>query len=575
MGKKSTKVAAKKPSQKAEGKQNFTPFLIVFLVFFFLESGYLAARHELAGRLPYGTQIAGEPYGLLPVDQAERKLSEEIAAYLGAPLRYTVDGVTYEFTAAELGLALDPASTVASLAGQVVELVEVPVHVGWDSERLKQLLADRVPELETTPQSARVQLSADGTLEIVPEVPGKQVDWSTLTQATLARVAALQSVELDATPARVQPLLTASELEPYRAELTALVSRPLVLKDTEYQRFEINLSDRLSWFHYDTRRRLPGFTVQLPAALLPAGGDEEAVLDLNPGEFGRFVAEELAELVETPMQPAEITLDESGKPRFVGVAVTGRRIDTEELTRRVVVALGSEQREVELPYIVEPAKVSVAPDLASLGITELVGSAITDYSGSPVNRRYNIQHAANLLDGFLIAPGEEFSFIRALGPITFGAGYRAELVIKEGDVIPEVGGGVCQVSTTFFRAALDTGLPITAQKPHSLKVHYYSPPGLDATIYPGVADLKFINDTGKHLLIQTEVLDDTKIRVNLYGTSDGRVTELRGPYYPSGEPITNLARAGMNMYWERVLHLPGQDEEVLERYSSAYRYMNH
>jgi vancomycin resistance protein YoaR len=76
-----------------------------------------------------------------------------------------------------------------------------------------------------------------------------------------------------------------------------------------------------------------------------------------------------------------------------------------------------------------------------------------------------------------------------------------ELVIKKEGTVPEFGGGLCQVSSTAFRAAMNGGLPITQRRNHAYAVQYYAPQGTDATIYPGVVDLKFINDTPGDILI--------------------------------------------------------------------------
>jgi len=100
---------------------------------------------------------------------------------------------------------------------------------------------------------------------------------------------------------------------------------------------------------------------------------------------------------------------------------------------------------------------------------------------------------------------EEFSFINFLGETGPGQGYLAELVIKKDKTIPEYGGGVCQVSTTFFRAAINSGLKITERQHHAFPVTYYNPQGFDATVYDPKPDLRFVNNTPDHLLIETYV----------------------------------------------------------------------
>lgn len=182
-----------------------------------------------------------------------------------------------------------------------------------------------------------------------------------------------------------------------------------------------------------------------------------------------------------------------------------------------------------LPLIAEAKPPEITTEsIDNMGITSLIGTGTSNFAGSPKNRRYNLALGAAKFQGVLIKPGEEFSFVKTLGPITKEAGYKAELVIKSGKTVPELGGGLCQVSTTAFRAAIYSGLPITERQPHAYPVQYYNPQGMDATIYPPHPDLRFINDTPGYILIQTKVMGNTLI-FEFYGSGDGRKIKVRGP----------------------------------------------
>jgi len=170
-----------------------------------------------------------------------------------------------------------------------------------------------------------------------------------------------------------------------------------------------------------------------------------------------------------------------------------------------------------------------------LGITALIGSGETNFAGSPASRIHNIRVGSNKFQGTLIAPGEEFSFNTLLGEVTAKEGYLPELVIKKGETVPEYGGGLCQVSTTFFRAAVRSGLEITQRYNHSYPVVYYGIPGFDATIYPPSPDLRFLNNTENHILIQYRI-EGTKLAWDIYGTDDGRTVELDGPHVYDKKP---------------------------------------
>ena len=139
------------------------------------------------------------------------------------------------------------------------------------------------------------------------------------------------------------------------------------------------------------------------------------------------------------------------------------------------------------------------------------------------NRIHNVQLVAHLVDGKLIAPGEEFSFNKTTGARTAAKGFLEAPVIINGEVTTGLGGGVCQVSTTVFNAAYEAGLRITERTNHALYISHY-PQGRDATVdYPDV-DLRFVNDTGHWLFLKTFVGPDA-LTVTLYGTPTGRKVE--------------------------------------------------
>lgn len=175
-------------------------------------------------------------------------------------------------------------------------------------------------------------------------------------------------------------------------------------------------------------------------------------------------------------------------------------------------------------------------DVNALGITEVLGVGISNFSGSPTNRRKNIANAVKKLNGVIVPADAEFSAIKYTQPYTIDGGYLPELVIKGDALKPEIGGGLCQIGTTLFRMAMNGGLPIVERRNHSLVVQYYGDvrnglPGTDATIYEPSPDFRFKNDTGHAILIETDMDTNTgELRFTLWGTSDGR----KGSY---SEPV--------------------------------------
>ena len=157
-----------------------------------------------------------------------------------------------------------------------------------------------------------------------------------------------------------------------------------------------------------------------------------------------------------------------------------------------------------------------------MGVKTLVASYTTTYGGE-ANRLHNVRLVAQLVDRHLIAPGAEFSFNRTTGERTAEKGFRDAPVIINGELQNGLGGGVCQVSTTVFNAAFEAGLPITSRTNHSLYISHY-PTGRDATVnYPDL-DLRFVNDTGKWLLLRAFV-GSSSLTVALYGTPVNRRVE--------------------------------------------------
>jgi vancomycin resistance protein YoaR len=217
----------------------------------------------------------------------------------------------------------------------------------------------------------------------------------------------------------------------------------------------------------------------------------------------------------------------------------------------------------------------------NLGIKEKIGVGISNFSGSPANRRHNIAVGSAKLNGILLKPGEEFKLMPALGNISSAAGYLPELVIKDNKTTPELGGGLCQVGTTMFRAALSSGLPITERRPHKYRVSYYEPAGTDATIYDPRPDVRFVNDTANHVLIQTKITGNV-VTFEFWGTHDGRKVVFEGNNKTEDltqlkPKIFNITRPGPTKFIETDTLPPGVKKQTESAHNGAdatfYRYI--
>lgn len=165
------------------------------------------------------------------------------------------------------------------------------------------------------------------------------------------------------------------------------------------------------------------------------------------------------------------------------------------------------------------------PFLLERGIKDVISVGVSDYTGSDAKRMQNINATIAQFDGYIIRKDETFSFNDKLGEVTEAQGFTWARVLRNSANAWGLGGGVCQVSTNVFRAALNAGLPIDERRAHSVKFEKYEPAGLDATIYLGVQDLQFTNNTPGDILMKFAMRDEKLITV-LYGTNDHREVKL-------------------------------------------------
>lgn len=289
---------------------------------------------------------------------------------------------------------------------------------------------------------------------------------------------------------------------------------------------------------------------------------------------------------------------ENGRVSAFKLSQNGQAVDKEQLIRNFEDKAAEVFRSPNIKKIIftiplkkiEP-KVSTE-DANNLGVTELIASGTSLFQGSIPNRIYNITLASSRMNGSLIKPGEEFSFNKTIGDISSFTGYKQAYVIQNGRTVLGDGGGVCQVSTTLFRAILNAGLPITERHPHAYRVGYYeqdSSPGLDASVYTPTLDLKFKNDTKNHILIQTEIDQNTqRLTFNLYGTKDGRTVTIEKPIILSQSPAPaplyqddptlpkgeirqiDFAAAGANVVFSREVQKDGK-VIISEKFASNFR----
>jgi len=319
--------------------------------------------------------------------------------------------------------------------------------------------------------------------------------------------------------------------------------------------YDANASERANWLDFKEAKtkELPTATavpqtqaLGFVAAAQAAPDPEKTILVLaaNKESLKNFL-ETLRPQTDVAAQNGWIAITDNGAIQTQG-EVVGKSLNIDKTIEAVEKALGG-AAEVSLAIDDVQPIISTA-NLTGQGITTLLGRGESDFSGSSWSRITNITIGAAKFNGIFLDNGAEFSFNSYLGAVDASGGYVPELVIRENSLVPEYGGGLCQVATTAFRMALLAGVPITERTEHAFRVGYYDwpfGPGVDATIYPPSPDLKFKNDTGGKIFIQTYA-SGTRLVFEMFGPATGRKVTYEGPYQynvkSDGSMDTNFIR---------------------------------
>lgn len=482
------------------------------------------------GRVPYGTRIGTLSIGGLDFQAARTEVDRAVAAEIDKgltvsyqsqtfPVPSTVDDPTNPDLATPPVYTYDVDRTMAELASiesRLNPLVRAYYAVfGWhitpifsvDGEKLDDLLRDTLSEFDSPATNAQLVVGSAEDLSILPETAGQAFNYEDIASRLTERLRTLS----------VEPVIVNLQADtPVIAKSTGELLLPLAKQIIGSAPFAIVYGDKswpltqeqvMTWLEFQVQDGQP--TVGLHTEKL-AGYVTDIANEVNiPVSEGKFA---MTDGKVTSFSPSRDGLE-------VQIAETVRQIN--EKIRQVGV------KDIDLAVTVTKSQVDMA-SVNDLGINELIGEGHSNFKGSPSNRRHNIQTGADKLNGILIKPDEEFSLIKTLGAIDASTGYLPELVIKGNKTTPEYGGGLCQIGTTTFRAALDAGLPILERVNHSYRVSYYEPAGTDATIYDPKPDFRFKNDTGHYILFTTEIKGDD-LYFRFYGTSDGRKVAQTAP----------------------------------------------
>ncbi|HSH00951.1 MAG TPA: VanW family protein [Anaerolineae bacterium] len=520
-----------------------------------------------AGRVVAGVTV----WGLDLSGQTEAQAEESLATmlpYANEEVIIFVDEVTGERwrrTPAELGLRFDTAATAAAAAevgragDGLTQLQEqwsiwyhgkpVPPVVILDEGQLDRAIAELAQAIDQPAQNAVLYFNGEET-SFTDAQMGRQLDRGELKSRLLQPLTDLRGAELPLLIHQLPPQVvdatqaTNEAKQVVASPVSFYIAEPLA--DDDLARWELSVETLTNW-------------LRVEMVDLGNGTYRHDVL-IDQVALRNWLSPLAAQLHREPVNARYYFDDNTEQLVLVEPHINGRELDVEGTMAAFNQAVKTADRTI--PFVLEPI-VPVAHSGATaeeLGITELVSDSTTWFYGSSDARKHNIARAASNFYGIVVGPGEEFSFNEFLGPISEADGYETGLIILGGRTIEGVGGGVCQVSTTIYQTAFWAGFPINERLEHGYQVYYYNDgegPGMDATIFSPLVDLRFTNNTPYHLLIENYYNEvNQSLWVKFYSTSLGRQVEKYGPVYE------NIRPPKPDVWEENPDLAPGEVEQV-------------
>ena len=478
-------------------------------------------------------RIAGVSVGEMRPDQARAALEARYGAFLAQPLTLTYDGHVWKPEAQKLGVWFDLSAAVQQAYGSgrghglVNDLreitaiyqngLDVPVAARLDQRAVQQVVRQISAELERAPVDATLRLNGT-TVETSAAVTGLQVDIDQTVREASDALATITPQTVAVRTRELAPRLSDAAVADGQKRIEAFLNGSLTL-NVDKRAYVLTPAD---------------IALVLDIARMPQDSATDRIaVAVNKLQVDRRIRKMTDETGRGSVNPrvawnnGNLTITKPGQ--------TGLRLD-EAQARAMMLAWTGAERTLALPVNVVQPQVTAA-NLDTLGIRELVSVGRSDFTGSAEYRINNIGVGMKKFTGLLIAPNEEFSFNENVGSIDAENGFVEGYAIIQNRTQLEFGGGICQDSTTMFRAAFWAGLPITERWGHTFYISWYNKyglgaagdgPGMDATIFTGGPDLKFVNDTGHWLLLESDSDPANHVaEVRFYGTKPNRTVDIR------------------------------------------------
>lgn len=556
--------------------------LAVAVLVLLAAAGLYAFRATYADRVFPSVYVQGNDIGGMSYSEARDAIQASSQPLLATQLTFTYEGRRWTPTFEQLGVSVDMTRTLDS-AFQVgreegardrvrstLDLVNgqrsIPLSLTLN-ETLFNAWLDQV-DIDLGQPARNAYFAFDGDkLTIVPDMDGLVVDRErtrhlviTSLQSSTPFAGALPTI---ADPANVH----AADLEPAKTRIEAALAKPIKLTHGKND-WKLKGSDLTPFIVQSVKPGLSG-----PDAV-EISIDREALAD--------YLNALLRDKVNREPKNAVVAWDlKKQRVKAIEKSRTGSRIKPTALADAVIASFWGNSKTVEIPVAVVQPDVD-SSKLDALGITTRLAVGDSNFEGSDEGRATNIAVGAYLLNGTLVPPHGEFSFNHAIGEITAELGYVEASVVDGERIGKDIGGGICQVSTTVFRAAFYAGLPITEWHPHRYRLGFYEldgwQPGLDASILQpegdpfGGGDFKFENPSDSWLLVESYV-DGPRVYVIIYGPDLGYNVKISDPWYnqesiPPTEDLeivdeelppgtimqTELAQTGMEIAFQRTVY---------------------
>jgi vancomycin resistance protein YoaR len=314
----------------------------------------------------------------------------------------------------------------------------------------------------------------------------------------------------------VKPEITEKDIELFREIIEEIISEDLVI-NFEEKKWTLDSEKILNLIGFEKNEK-----------------EKRVKMILDKSAFRDLANELAAEVNESPK--GEVVSTDGNKVLEFKITKEGKELDEEKFKEDLKSAIFDDRKNVSLVL----KNVDDFSDKEKYGILSLIGEGTSHFAGSTAERIHNIILAAGNISGSLVPPGAVYSMNKSVGPIDYQHGFKSAFIIKGGRTVLGEGGGVCQTSTTLFRAILNSGLPVVSRYPHAYRVGYYEqdmPVGFDAAIFQPSWDFKFKNDTNAYVLIQAHSnLSENSLTFKIYGTPDGRSVEISEPVVTDQSP---------------------------------------